>query len=195
MFCHIPLYTRNMTKKTSSAPAIKKKSPVVRSKKKPLPPIERMEKGRRATREQSDKILEETAKLIADLHTRRYIQQFLAKRWGISGSQADEYMMRARRLYKNELPNPQQAAADLLEKLLDAEKAYRGRGMSHLIALKQIRELLVPQKHIFGGDPDGAPIKTEQVGPILSPATIIKAAEILKSVGAVTEDDSSNPAK
>jgi hypothetical protein len=144
-------------------------------KKTTIPEVQRMKKGRRATKAQHDTIVAEVGKLISELHTRRYIFQYMAQRWGLSQDMAAKYITEANKLFKNELPDAQRAVADLLEKLLDAEKKYRGKGMPHLMALKQIKELISPSRVQIGGDPQGIPIKTEHKSIVISPEQIQEA--------------------
>lgn len=177
-----PAPAKATKKKTAVQPKPKGK-PVAKtaiSRKKQIPaPVERMEKGKKATKSQHDKIVEEVGKLISELHTRRHIIQHISKRWGITTSrQVDNYISKATELFANEMPDPQRAAADLLEKLLIAETLYRGADpKAHVAVLNQIRQMLVPKKVQFGGDPEGAPIKTEQHGIVISPEQIQEALD------------------
>ena len=147
------------------------------SRKKQAMPTERMEKGRRANQAQHDAIVKEVIEFLAKAWPSRKIVRFISEKWGFGERQAENYIQKAFLVFQRIIPSPEVAAELTLEMLYDfKERAQKnGKWIPEMMAIKEIKSIMVPSRVQIGGDPAGTPIKTEHTQIVLSPEDIAEA--------------------
>lgn len=155
-------------------------------------------KGKKATKEQAEAIVNEIVIMLSNFKTVGQIAQYCADKWGIGERQTYTYIERARALLIEQMAETREHCVSMAVQRLQGIKAQALRKNNLNVVLgaeKEINRILLPTRHELSGVA-GEPIRTEvaaTVEPIqISPGVIAEAFAALKDAGALdgaVEDD------